>query len=613
MGVAAIYQLFTPWSDEDIADLQFEQAADVMVFTHPSYPVYNLTRYEHDRWTLDPAGIYTTAYPPANIVQSAGGIGNNPPTQGTGYADTEYAYVVTTIDAETGQESLPSAAAILHNDLTIKGNHNNIGWDYRAGAERYQIYKRGQGGGAWGYIGTTDLNAFVDDNIAPDFSQSFPVHRNPFDSPNNYPASVAFWQQRSVFGRTYNKPNGIFTSQSGNLFNFNVARPIADSDAVTFAVTGRRVNAVLHLVPLKSLIVFTTDSVFSIKGANGVFSPTDIDITPEGYRAASKVRPVVIDDIAMFSTAKGASIRTLGYQFEADGYKGNDLTVFAPHLFRDITIKDMAWSEFPGGLMHAIGSDGDVRSLTWQAEQDVWGWSVVSTAGQIESVCTVSENGEDVAYFVIRRYINGAWNRYIEYLSSPRWVKIEDANYLDSSRTYDGPPVTTLRGLDHLEGEIVTALTDGAVQYKAYKVVNGTVTLRRPASKAVVGLSYESWVRTLPPNMETQEGTAKGKAQTVAGIDVLVQQSRGIEGAQGKNLAPGQMQPVTSDYEIQGDAYEIKTRNGEPMGEPTELYSGWLRVPVDAGDWRDATVVLRQRHPLPMHVINIVPNIVVGG
>lgn len=611
MGVSAIFQLETPWSEDEVFDLGFEQGADTMVFTHLHHRQVRLTRYAHDVWSILYANYLATVVPPDTVL--ATGLA---PNTATGYSATTYTYVVTTIDEATDQESLPSdeASNATATDLTLKGNSVEITWIAVPGATRYNVYRKG--GGAFGFIGTTDTETFTDDNIAPDFSQSYPVARDPFESQstddNNglKPAVVAFWDQRAIYGRTLNKPNGLFASQTSNLFNFNVARPVQATDAVTFAVSGRRVNAILHLVPLKNLIVLTTDTVFSISGnaANGGgFSPTDINITPEGYRGANKVRPVVIDDVIMYGTAKGAQLRTLGYQFEADGYRGNDLTVFAPHLFRNVSMTDMTWAEYPTSTVSVLCSDGQERLLTWQAEQQVWGWSKSKTAGFDESCCTVSEGGEDVVYYITRRTVNGTERRYIEYNATIRWEAIEDAVYLDSALVYSGEPETDFGGMGHLEGETINVLADGAV-YTGLAVVNGGFSLPQPASRVVAGLPYEVWIRGLPLGLEQE----KGEAKTIAGATVRVFQTRGVEIGVGRDLPPGQIEPNSSDDEIFGLIDEVKTRGLEPMGQGPELFSGDLAVDTENTDWRTADIVVRQRHPLPMTVLGITPEYVLS-
>lgn len=604
MGVRAIFQLATPYTEDEVFDLGYEQAVDVVVLTHLDHPVQQLRRYDHDNWTITPASYAATIAAPTGFTATTADVNT-----GTGYLPIAHAYTVTAIDAATGQESLEAGGDSALSDLTFKGNQVNLAWDAVPGAESYNVYKFY--GGGYYFIGNTASLTFADENILPDTSLSFPLARNPFSSTGNYPATVTFWQQRSMYGRTLLKPNGVFGSQSANLFNMNVSRPIQVTDAVAFAVSGRRVNAVMHLVPLKDLIVLTTDLIFTVNGnTNGQgFSPLNIDITPEGYRGASRVRPIVIDEIGFFACAKGGTMRTLNYTFEKDGYSGNDITVFAPHFFENVSIVDMAWAEFPASAISAIMSDGDIRLLTWQSEQDVWGWSkMTSPTGFFESCCSVTENGEDVVYYVVKR---GA-KRFVEYTASTRWVDVDDCVYLDSSRRYVGAPANHFTGMTHLVGivDTITVLADGAVFEDVPLAMDGSFDLDVDASKVTAGIGYEAWARTLELAGAAQ--SYKGEPQTLAGCNVMVKRTRGIEIGLGKNLPSGQFEPVTSDDEIAGIIDEVKTRTDELFGEPTRLVSGNLNVDLEAGDWTSASVVVRQRYPLPMTVLGITPDYVVS-
>src|SRR5690606_27840500 len=119
--------------------------------------------------------------------------------------------------------------------------------------------------------------------------------------------------------------------------------------------------------------------------------------------------------------------------------------------------------------------------------------------------------------------INGQTKRYVEFVERP-WEGAdedgepgdaqEDAFYVDSGLTYDGPATTTISGLGHLEGETVQVLGDGAVQPN--KVVQGgTITLTRAANKVHVGLPMVS--RLVPMRLEAgaTDGTAQGKIKRV--------------------------------------------------------------------------------------------------
>lgn len=607
MSVAAILELAVPYASGDLFDLGYDQTADVLQITHPDYPARKISRYSHTLWTSDEITFGTTVAAPTGFSATP----TEPVT--TGAHPVDYDYVVTAVNEEIGQESLPSASDTASNDLSLYGNFNTLAWTASPTATAYNLYKGLSG--QLGFIGQTTSTTFKDDNIAADYSDSYPRARDVFNAENQYPATVTFFGQRAYYGRTLAKPYGIYGSQVGDFYNFNASRPSQADDAVTFGVLARRVNAIQHMVPMDKLIVFTTDTIFAMSGVNGgAITPSSIDLKPQGYRGASKVRPQVADDIIFYGTSTGSRLRTLNYTFERDGYRGNDITVFSRHLFKNHDIVDMAWCEEPSQVLWAIRSDGKAATLTWMAEQDVWGWSLCETAGNFESCCSVIENGEAVLYAVIQRPLATGTFRHIERLSTINWTGISDCVFLDAARrTFGAELVTHIAGLGYLEGETVTALCDGSV-VTGLVVTGGAITV--PSSENVlVGLPYEAWVKTLPIVGQGNSGSTKGQPGALANAQITFDRTRGVEVGLGKRLAPGVFEPTSSDDEITS-IYEVAMRQeNESLAEVPELRSGTYECPLDTGDWTEDTacVVVRQRNPLPMTVLGIVPKYEAAG
>lgn len=606
MGASRIFKIDTPWTEDQLTDLGYEQTADVVYLTHPAEPVHRLLRYGHSRWVLEEADFGTKTVTPTGVAVS--------PTGGGGGTPVTHRYVVTAIDTLSGQESLASSIVSTSNDLDIAGHWNTVSWSAVTGADRYVVYK--EVNGIYGFIGGSAGLTFRDDNIIADLGTTPPGNRDPFNAANNYPARVTFYDQRSIFGRSYAKASGIWTSQAADFQNMNASRPARAADAITLSLVGRQVNAIQHLVPLKVLLIFTTDAVFSVKGADGFLSGSDIPIiAPESYRGSSNVRPVTVDDIVFFNTAKGNAIRTVGYEFERDGYRGNDLSVYVPHFFKDHTLRSMAWTDEPMSVLWAVRSDGKLLSLTWQEEQDVWGWTLCQTDGFVEDCCSITENGEDVLYVIVKRTLgegeDAVEHRYVERMASLNWAVLEDAIYLDSARTYEGDPVDTLSGLSHLEGRTVSALADGKV-VEELVVTDGEVTLRDPASKVHVGLPFTAWIQTLPPGGATRDGgSTKGSPQGFSTVAATVVRTRGIEIAPGRRVDPFEAEtpedaalPVVADEQ---QFYDMRKQGGARVqGDP---FTGELHADIPPGDWTEATLVIRQRYPLPMTITGVFPKV----
>lgn len=595
MGAAAIFQTSHVYTDAELAAVRFEQTADVMVFAHLSHPLQRLRRYGNADWRWDDAPVGGSTAGPTSVTVTpvdGGGSGAIPQT---------YTYAVTGIDDTTGRETLVTVSNTVSNDLGIKGNYNAIVWTPISGATNYRVYA--ERSGAYGYIGATSgQTIFEDRNILPDYTDAPPQSVNPFADGAN-PGAVTFVESRLALGRTPSAPNAFFLSQTDDIFNFDRSQPSRATDAITASIRARRVNAIQHLVALPGLLALTNDAIFAITAAGEAITPETIRAQPQGYQGVGQCRPEAIVDVLFYVTSKGR-VRTLGFTFEADGYRGNDITVFAPHLFSGFDIQEMAWCEHPSGVLWMKRSDGKLVALTWQAEQQVWGYTACETDGVVESVCSVSESRGDTLYAVVRRTVGETDYRYVERLAYPEWIDenwddVEGAVVLDSCQTYEGEPLATFSNMAHLEGRSVVALADGYV-IRDLVVTNGAVTLPDASSRVVIGLAYESLIRTLPVVAVAQNGTTKGRRQAVSSAIVEVLNTRGAEYGTGVDVGD-EMTPFLTPDGLQ----EIY---------PEPLYTGLYDPSAfPSSKWTEALVTIRQRDPLPMVVLSIEPDIVSGG
>jgi len=611
MSVAVIYSLVTPFADTQLVNVGYEQTGDGIVLTHLDHPPQLLQRYGHNDWRIGAAPIGVASAAPATVTTTR--TNPNASESADGYVESQHQYAVSAVMAATNRESQVTDGGEVDNDITVKGNFNTTTWSAVTGALEYRVYRKKNG--SYGYIGTvlaTNPREFLDDNIIADFTDSPPTLNNPF-SGANYPATVTFHNRRTFYGRTLLKPSAVFGSQIDDLFNHDKSRPLRATDSMAFNLVGRRVNIIRHMLSLGDLILFGSDGLFSIRpGGDGVLSPTSLQTRSEGYQGVGAARPEAADAVAFYSTQRGNAIRTLNYTFERDGYRGSDITIYAPHFFQSYELLSFAWCEHPSSTLFALRDDGQMPTLTWQAEQDVWGWTLCYTGGTIESICSVSEEGRDALYAVIQREIDGEDRRYVERLTEPLWIDenwltetpdgLKDAVVMDSAYTYRGTARTTLFGLDWLEGEDVAVLADGLV-ITGRSVVDGALTppLENAASVITVGLGYESYARTLPVVGNTQGGSTKGRSQEVSNVIIEVMNTLGTVAGSGDD-------PVLSTL------YDTPLPDDVLTTTPMVPYSGLLDTNgLEATNWNGPKVTVAQLQPLPMVVLGIYAKIEFGG
>lgn len=586
------YEIVTPYVTADLPTLKFVQSADVMTIAHPSYASRNLSRTGHTAWTLATIALAPALAAPAGPAAT--------PTNGTGAgAAIAFSYKVTAVNTGTLEESVASVAATCSNFALnpATGTFNTITWSAVVGAAKYNIYKETNGGGIHGYIGSATALTFLDSNLAGDEADTPPETRDPFAA-SNYPGVVTYHQQRRVFGGSTSAPQTVWMSQSGNYSNFNVSSPSRDDDGVTFTLASPQVNEIRHFVALNDLLVLTSGGEFKVTGGGSSggdpITPSAVLVRPQGYRGSSHVPPLIVGETALFVQQKGSIVRDLGYSLESDGYTGNDLSVLANHLFESNTVSEWAYAQAPHSIVWAVMADGTLLSLTYLREHQVWAWSHHDTEGTFESVAVVSEGSEDAVYVSVLRVLNGGPKRFIERFQTRIVNDVTDAFFVDCGLTYDGIPATTISGLTHLNGEMVTILADGSVS-ASQTVSGGAITLPHSARVVHVGLGYTSELQTLDLDLSSLRQSANAKRR-VCEVLVKVERSRGL-------WAGPNADHVT----------EVKQRDFEPYGDPIALFTGDMKLAIPPSWGRSGSVVLQQRDPLPLTVLAVIPEVDVGG
>jgi hypothetical protein len=354
MSVARIYRVGSPYNAAELDELDYEQSADTMYLAHLNHVPGKLVRTSHTSWTFSDLTFAPTIASPTGVSVAATYPNTDAANSGNANFPQPASYVVTAIDDDTGRESRPSSTVTVSNSLNLVRNYNTISWSAVTGAERYRVYKA-QVTGDFGYIGTTDQLTFRDDNIGPDLADGPPQADNPFTSINDYPSTVTFFQQRLGWARSNNRPNAMWFSRSGEYENMDVSRPLKASDALSFALVAGKVNAINQLVSMSSLLALTSDSVFAVSGGQeGFLTPSNIVTDRQTGRGSSRLNPILIDNVAFYQTAIGSAVRTLGFDFQVDGYNSNDITIFSPHMFRGMNIVSWAYAAEPFSVIWVL-------------------------------------------------------------------------------------------------------------------------------------------------------------------------------------------------------------------------------------------------------------------
>lgn len=283
-----------------------------------------------------------------------------------------------------------------------------------------------------------------------------------------FPQEVEFFNDRLWFASTPTDSQTIWASGIGEYYDFGRSSPIVDSDAVTFAINSRQVNTVKELVPLDSLLIMTTGGEYKTTGGqDDVVTPSTIGVKNQGNAGIGKVPAKLIGESAIFVQEEGQKIRDLRYTFEKDGFRGNDISVWADHLFEGHEVQAIEHWKAPWGVVWFIREDGVRVGCTYMPEQEVIGWHWHDTDGRYLDVCALPGTKESECYFLVERVIDGEVVQYIEQQAPTRFDDESDLFFVDCGVTYDGrntgTGTLTLSGTGWTENDELTITSSAAI------------------------------------------------------------------------------------------------------------------------------------------------------
>jgi len=568
------YEISTPYLTAELFDIKFAQSADVMYITHPNHKTRKLARTGHTSWTLTEVDFINGPYLDTNTSTTE--FTTSAHTVGTGRTLT--ASAITGINNDTGFQTTDVGRLVRFRDgygeITARADTLNVTIEILVD------------------MGST--SASTDWNLGA------------FSDTTGHPSCVSFFEQRLVFAATLSQPQTVFFSKSGDYENMdaNIGGTVADDDAIIYTIASNQVNAIRFMAASRTLIIGTAGGEFTVSGGgdNDAVTPTNILIKKQSNHGAANIDAVAVANATLFVQRAKRKLRELAYNFDVDGYIAPDLTILAEHVTKG-GITEMAYQEEPLAIIWCVRDDGELVALTYQREQEVVAWHRHVFGGAFgsgnavcESVAVIpTEDSEYELYMIIKRTINGATKRYVEFLNTFNFDETDNTsfNFLDSQLSYSGSAVTTLSGLSHLEGQTVSILADGATHPDKI-VSSGSITLDRSASDVKIGLGYTSLLKTMRIDAGAQNGTSQGKTKRIYEVTARLYESVGVE--IGPDLNNMERVPFRT--------------SADPMDQGIPPFTGDKEVEFRGNYDTDGFMIVRQTQPLPLTVLSLYPRLV---
>jgi len=553
-------KISSPYTESQLAYLRFAQSADVLHIAHPNVQPYKLIRYDHDHWELSaisftsmPAQWTGTNYPGVvGFFEQRLWWGATPSQPQTLWGSVSGSYY----DMTTGTAD---DNALVY---TIASNRvDKIRW-----IEPYRRLLIGTLGSEWSAGASSSLDPITPTNVRFE-------RENTFGSANIQGklinTSLIFVGKHGYPLRhlTYDYANDSFRGQDLSLLSGHlVEEGIAgfdyqqDPDSIIWMVRNDGVLLGCTFYPAEEVISWhkhilggdgLVESVAVIPGLYGhdeVWLVVKRTIGGNIKRYIEMMEGDFGEDIEdAFYVDSGLSYDG-GYAVEITGItKANPAVVSAPgHTFED-------------------GDKVRIWAVEGMTEINIGKGEAYTVTGVVSGVSFQLSGVNSSSY---SSYTGGGYARKV---------------------------VNTISGLDHLEGEKVQVLVDGAV-HPDMTVASGSITLQWYGSKIHVGLGYNSRLQTVRLEAGSSDGTAQAKKQRIHSAAIRFYKTVG--GSIGVDDTALDTIPFRS--------------TGDPMDEPVPLFSGDKVIKMPGGYNREGKIWVTQEQPLPMSVLAIMPQLVVN-
>jgi len=628
------YEIPSPYTAADLTNsnntlkLRTVQSADVVYIVHPSYAPKKLSRYSATRWILEDinflGGPFEDVDPDEAITVYASaqtGTGITLTASSALFASTDvgstFLLEQKSVDGITQWEvgkSISSGARRRSDGKTYEALNSATTGTVKPIHSIGAVYD-GDSGVQWQFrdpgYGYVKITGFTNSTtVTVDVVSRLPsgavgsgnaTNRWAFSrwsSVRGWPSQVAFFRERLVFASGQKIDMSVAADYENFADRDESGQVVADM-AIAIEVSSDQVNKIEWLAASDGLLIGTAGGEFVAQEVttDQPLGPDNVKIVPQSSYGSKSVIPVLVGESVLFVQRSGQKLRELVFDFANNGYKSSDLTVLSEHITYGGLV-DICYQQEPHSIVWCVRSDGELLGFTFNREQDVLGWHRHPLGGDgiVECVETIPSpfGDQDDLWMIVRRTIDGQTKRYIEYLW-PDFVDnndIEDAFCVDCGLTYDSTAVSTISGLDHLEGKIVSILADGAA-HPNRTVESGSVTLQRASSVVHVGLPYTSRLQTMRPEAGAGDGTAQGKTKRINKMVIRFLATVGAKAG-----------PDVDHLD------EIQFRSGSAlMDAPVPLFTGDKIMEWPGGYDFDGYMIVEQDQPLPMTLVALMPQL----
>lgn len=333
----------------------------------------------------------------------------------------------------------------------------------------------------------------------------------------NYPRTVAKFEQRRIFAGTYNNPNFIYFSRVDDEASFQPTQndgEVLDTDAITYALSNRNAG-VRWINAAKDLVIGTTGGIYRIVPNQYQFgiSPKTVRMELTEEEPCEQQAETVASSI-FYPDQSGTRLMEYKYDQSLNNSSSNDVSKLIYPIFLTDSIAQIAYQHTPQPRIWARTASGKIYCLSYHRQEEFYAWSE-QDLGSNAKVLDISilhrgtETQLDQVWIVVKR----GNLVYTEALAETDPVQLTSYPMLDSYLELvkpQGGTISTDVSARYGAGDTVSVIEDD-VYTGEQTLTDGNITLQSAtAERIIVGLKYTGELQMMFPTWDAQNKPAYG-------------------------------------------------------------------------------------------------------
>ena len=188
-----------------------------------------------------------------------------------------------------------------------------------------------------------------------------------------YAVSIAFYENRLIFGGNFQFPNTLYISKTNDYSNFVIGN--LDTDGMRLTLQSLTDNEIKWILPANQLIIGTSNSEWTLgsDSDNTPISPTAFALKERTQFGSNELKGKFVSDSILFTTNSSRKIREWNFNYFTLESETPDLTLLADHITESGLI-ELTYQKEPDNILWGITNDGVLLGLTYNKSQQIYAW-----------------------------------------------------------------------------------------------------------------------------------------------------------------------------------------------------------------------------------------------